>query len=73
MTPLGPQTILITGATDGHGKGLAVELVRRGARVLVHGRDMTREQRADPQPYDDQARRTLRALSERLTGLAPGG
>jgi NAD(P)-dependent dehydrogenase (short-subunit alcohol dehydrogenase family) len=42
MTPLDHQTILITGATDGHGKGLAIELVRRGATVLVHGRDPAR-------------------------------
>lgn len=42
MTPLDQQTILITGATDGHGKGLALELVLRGATVLVHGRDRAR-------------------------------
>lgn len=42
MTPIEQQTILITGATDGHGKQLAVELVRRGATVLVHGRDAGR-------------------------------
>ena len=45
MTPIEQQTILITGATDGHGKGLAVELVQRGATVLVHGRDAGRIER----------------------------
>jgi NAD(P)-dependent dehydrogenase (short-subunit alcohol dehydrogenase family) len=35
-------TILVTGATDGLGKGVATELARRGARVLVHGRDHDR-------------------------------
>jgi NAD(P)-dependent dehydrogenase (short-subunit alcohol dehydrogenase family) len=33
------STILITGATDGLGKAVAVELARAGATVLVHGRD----------------------------------
>src|ERR1041385_7967514 len=38
MTPIDRQVILVTGATDVLGKGLALELVRRGATVLVHGR-----------------------------------
>ncbi|HXV02632.1 MAG TPA: SDR family NAD(P)-dependent oxidoreductase [Gaiellaceae bacterium] len=36
---LSEQTILITGATDGHGRALALELATDGATVLVHGRD----------------------------------
>ena len=39
MRPLGDQTILITGSTDGHGRRVAELLVERGASVLVHGRD----------------------------------
>jgi NAD(P)-dependent dehydrogenase (short-subunit alcohol dehydrogenase family) len=39
MRPLAEQTILITGATDGHGRALATELASRGATVLIHGRD----------------------------------
>ena len=39
MRPLEDQTILITGSTDGHGRRVAEELVARGARVLIHGRD----------------------------------
>src|SRR6478735_4540514 len=39
MRPLVGQTILITGATDGLGKALAVELAHTGATVLIHGRD----------------------------------
>ena len=33
------QTIAITGATDGLGKGLATELAPRGARLILHGRN----------------------------------
>jgi NAD(P)-dependent dehydrogenase (short-subunit alcohol dehydrogenase family) len=36
------RTVLITGATDGLGRGLAADLAGRGARVLVHGRDRGR-------------------------------
>src|SRR6185437_3463391 len=39
MTMLDGQVVLVTGATDGLGRALAVDLVRDGATVLVHGRD----------------------------------
>jgi NAD(P)-dependent dehydrogenase (short-subunit alcohol dehydrogenase family) len=39
MRPIAEQTILVTGSTDGHGRRIAEELVRRGATVVVHGRD----------------------------------
>lgn len=42
MRPLDEQTILITGATDGLGRGLADELAGRGATLLLHGRDQQR-------------------------------
>lgn len=42
MRPIAEQVILITGATDGLGKGVALELVKKGATVLVHGRDQAR-------------------------------
>jgi NAD(P)-dependent dehydrogenase (short-subunit alcohol dehydrogenase family) len=39
VRPLEEQRILITGSTDGLGRGVAAELARRGAHVIVHGRD----------------------------------
>lgn len=40
---LGPApVVLVTGATDGIGRETATALARRGARVLVHGRDEAR-------------------------------
>jgi NAD(P)-dependent dehydrogenase (short-subunit alcohol dehydrogenase family) len=39
MRPLEEQRILVTGSTDGLGRGVAAELAHRGAQVLVHGRD----------------------------------
>jgi NAD(P)-dependent dehydrogenase (short-subunit alcohol dehydrogenase family) len=41
---LGCQTALVTGATAGLGHAIALELSRRGAEVLVHGRDPERGQ-----------------------------
>lgn len=34
------KLVLITGSTDGLGKGLAASLVKLGARVIVHGREV---------------------------------
>jgi NAD(P)-dependent dehydrogenase (short-subunit alcohol dehydrogenase family) len=39
MRTLPEQTILITGATDGLGRALALDLARTGATLLLHGRD----------------------------------
>ncbi|KUL78247.1 MULTISPECIES: SDR family NAD(P)-dependent oxidoreductase [unclassified Streptomyces] len=39
------STLLLTGATSGLGRHLAVELVRAGHRVLAHGRDARRTER----------------------------
>src|SRR6266700_7390231 len=45
MRPLAEHVILITGATDGLGKAVAMQLARTGATLLLHGRDETRGQR----------------------------
>jgi NAD(P)-dependent dehydrogenase (short-subunit alcohol dehydrogenase family) len=39
LRPLDQQRILVTGSTDGLGRRVAAELARRGAHVIVHGRD----------------------------------
>jgi NAD(P)-dependent dehydrogenase (short-subunit alcohol dehydrogenase family) len=42
MRPLEDTAVLITGSTDGLGRGVARELASRGATVLLHGRDRGR-------------------------------
>src|SRR5688572_26883211 len=42
MRPLDEQTILITGATDGLGRGLAERAAGAGATVILHGRSRER-------------------------------
>jgi NAD(P)-dependent dehydrogenase (short-subunit alcohol dehydrogenase family) len=42
MREISEQVILVTGATDGLGKGVAAELASRGATVLLHGRSQER-------------------------------
>ncbi len=39
LGPMDQRVILVTGATDGIGRQTALELLRRGARVIVHGRN----------------------------------
>ena len=40
------RQVLVTGATDGIGLATANELARRGWRVIVHGRDQAKAERA---------------------------
>jgi NAD(P)-dependent dehydrogenase (short-subunit alcohol dehydrogenase family) len=42
VRPIDQTTVLVTGATDGLGRGVASELAGRGATVLVHGRSAER-------------------------------
>lgn len=45
---MGGRTVLVTGATDGLGRGIARELAAVGARVLLHGRDPSAWPRPKP-------------------------
>ncbi len=38
LAPMEERVILVTGATDGLGRGIALDLAARGATVLLHGR-----------------------------------
>jgi len=40
------KTVLITGSTDGIGKQTAIDLARKGYKILVHGRNTERGRQA---------------------------
>ena len=46
MSQLDNRTVLVTGASDGLGRGVATELAARGFDVIAHGRDPGRSERA---------------------------
>ena len=73
--------MLVTGATDGLGKAVAIELARAGATVLVHGRDDARGRHTLRDIRDETGNDELvwyradfgsleevRALAERIAG-----
>ncbi|MBO0844622.1 MAG: SDR family NAD(P)-dependent oxidoreductase [Nocardioides sp.] len=76
-------TILITGATDGHGRALAEHLAADGARLLLHGRDQAKLDQSAAEIAErhglDEAPVTVRAdfadlaqvraLAEEIAGL----
>jgi len=76
MKPIEQQVVLVTGATDGLGRGVAAELARRGATVLLHGRDAGKLESTRTALARDTANSRLRtyradfASLEQIRGLA---
>jgi NAD(P)-dependent dehydrogenase (short-subunit alcohol dehydrogenase family) len=84
MRPPEEITALVTGATDGLGRSVAMQLAKRGARVIVHGRDHERGEatvaeireatgndRVELQLADFASLTEVRALAEAVTVTAP--
>ena len=64
------QTVLVTGATDGLGKAVSVELARAGAAVLVHGRSRERADAALAEIRAASGSKLLRACAGDFASLA---
>lgn len=69
MRPIDETTILITGATDGLGRGVARELARRGAELLLHGRSQERLDATAAEIRDETPGARLRTLTADLAAL----
>ena len=63
-------TVLVTGATDGLGKAVSVELARAGATVLVHGRTPERAEEAVADIRAASGSTLLRTCAGDLASLA---
>jgi NAD(P)-dependent dehydrogenase (short-subunit alcohol dehydrogenase family) len=70
MASLAGRVVLVTGATDGLGRELAVDLARKGATVLVHGRDPGRIARTIEHIEAETRNDSLRAYQADLSSLA---
>jgi NAD(P)-dependent dehydrogenase (short-subunit alcohol dehydrogenase family) len=70
MRPLDDQVILVTGATDGLGRGVAERLAAGGATVLVHGRDDARGEATIRDIRDATGNERLRWYRADLASLA---
>jgi NAD(P)-dependent dehydrogenase (short-subunit alcohol dehydrogenase family) len=70
MKPLAHQTILITGSTDGLGKQTALALARKGATVLLHGRNQQRLETTLREIQDVTGNRHLETYLADLADLA---
>jgi NAD(P)-dependent dehydrogenase (short-subunit alcohol dehydrogenase family) len=64
-----PKTILITGSTDGIGKAAAIELAAMGHRVIVHGRNTERAQRAADDVRTQSGNATVETVVADFTSL----
>jgi NAD(P)-dependent dehydrogenase (short-subunit alcohol dehydrogenase family) len=70
VRPLSEQTILVTGATDGLGRGLAAELARMGSKLLLHGRDDVKGRETISELRDRTGNDRLRWYRADLASLA---
>ena len=70
MPDLSGKVVLVTGATDGLGRGLAEELARDGADVLVHGRDQARIDRTVDDIVAETGNKRPRGYRADLASLA---
>jgi NAD(P)-dependent dehydrogenase (short-subunit alcohol dehydrogenase family) len=61
--------MLVTGATDGIGKATALELARRGARVIVHGRSLEKVRKAQDYIRHEFPGARLEAVAADLASL----
>jgi len=70
MREISEQVILVTGATDGLGRGVAADLASRGATVLLHGRSPERLERTLAELRDDTGSDKLRTYRADFASLA---
>lgn len=62
--------ILVTGATDGIGRQTAFELLRRGARVLLHGRNRAKTSNVVQELAQESGSSAISALIADLSSMA---
>ena len=70
MREISEQVILVTGATDGLGRGVAADLLSRGATVLLHGRSPERLERTLAELRDETGSEKLRTYRADFASLA---
>ena len=70
MRAISEQVILVTGATDGLGRGVAADLASRGATVLLHGRSPERLERTLAELRDETGSEKLRTYRADFASLA---
>jgi NAD(P)-dependent dehydrogenase (short-subunit alcohol dehydrogenase family) len=70
MKNLSEATILVTGATDGLGKRVALELAAKGATVLLHGRNQERLEAAFEEIRRETGSEKLRSYLADFSSLA---